>query len=285
MKERIVLAYSGSIASSAAIAWLLERHGADVITLTVDIGQSEDLEEIRARALACGALRAHVIDARETFARDYILTALRAGATSVDIATLADPLLARLLTEVASIEQAGAVAHAARDDRFGFDRYLAAHAPALRLLGPVRDSGMDAARLLDYARARHLPGFLDRREPHLLIRPSGDPARAPRAEAHLDIAFAQGAPVSLNGVRMPLDELIESLSLIAGQYGIGFGEQPPAPAASVLRAAYAAGGRGGELVRVALGAGTYRIETGPEAAFTGHSSPLERLAVAAVPEQ
>jgi argininosuccinate synthase len=285
MKERIVLAYSGSIASSAAVAWLLERHGADVITLTVDIGQSEDLEELRARALACGALRAHVIDAREPFARDYILGPLRAGATSMDIATLADPLIARLLAELASIERAGAVAHAAPDDRAGFERSLAAHAPALRLLRPVRDSGMDTAGLLAYARARHLPGFVDRREPHLLVRPSADPARAPRAEAHLDIAFAQGVPVSLNGVRMPLDELIESLSLIAGQYGIGFGDHPPAPAASVLRATYAAGEDGDDLVRVTLRPGTYSIQNGPEVAFTAPSSPLERLAMAAVPEK
>jgi hypothetical protein len=125
---------------------------------------------------------------------------------------------------------------------------------------------MDAAGLADYARARTLPGRVTRPEPHLLIRRAVDPARAPRVDAHLDIAFDKGLPAALNGVQMTLQELIESLSLIAGHYGLGYGEPVPAPAAIVLRAAYAASGGEDDSVRVTLQPGTYTVERGLEAA-------------------
>jgi argininosuccinate synthase len=263
MKERIVLAYSGSVASSAAVAWLLERHGADVVALTADVGQTADLEEVRSRALACGAVRAHVIDARERFARDYVVPALRHDGAASSMAGLADPLIARTLADVAAIEHADAVAHAAADDRF--ERHLAATAPSLRVL-PVADEWAAAGvHVIDYARARHLPGHVDRRDRHLLIRPSVAAVRAPADDARLDIAFHDGVPASLNGVPMMLDELIESLSLIAGQYGVGAEEQPHAPAAVVLRAAYAAAEQANEGVRVTLKRGHFTVEKGMRA--------------------
>jgi argininosuccinate synthase len=113
MKQRIALAYSGSVASSAAVAWLMERHGADVVTVTVDVGQTDDLEEVRARALACGALRAHVIDARDAFARDVAIPILRGGGEAASFARMADQLTARTL--VAAHRRAGArVGHGSR---------------------------------------------------------------------------------------------------------------------------------------------------------------------------
>jgi argininosuccinate synthase len=256
MKERIVLAYSGSLASSAAIAWLLERHGADVVALTVDVGQTDDLEEVRARALACGAVRAHVIDTRDTFARDYVVPALQSGGRAVSLTRLADPLIAKTLAHIAAIENADAVAHAgtgaAAADPGGLDAAIAIFDPSLRIIAPAQEWEMDAAHLLEYARARTLPGTPERRQPHLLFRRAVDPARAPRAEARLDIAFERGVPTSLNGVPMTLEELIESLSLIAGQYGLGYGEALAAPAAVVLRAAYAAAAGGDDAVRITL---------------------------------
>src|SRR5262249_23558845 len=120
MTTRIVLAYSGALADSVAIPWLAERYGAELIAVTVDIGQGKDVrEEIRDRALATGALRAHVVDVRELYLREVILRGLRAGMLwhrgAAMAAALTVPLIAEKLVEIARIEQARAVAHADAD--------------------------------------------------------------------------------------------------------------------------------------------------------------------------
>ena len=259
MKERFALAYSGSLASSAAVAWLMERHGADVVTVTVDVGQTGDLEEVRARALACGARRAHVVDARDEFARDYVMPALRSGEAASSLVRLADPLIAKKLAEIAAIEAADAVAHAASPDST-LHAWVSRIDASLRVVVPAQEWGMDAERLSDYARVRSLPGTMRRPAPHLLTRSAVDPARAPEVEAHLDIAFERGVPVMLNDVQMTLAELIESLSLIAGQYGLGYRDDVTAPGAVVLRAAFAAMDGADDVVRLALTRGTYTLD-------------------------
>ena len=112
---RIALAYSGDLKGSAAIQWLRDAHGADVVAVMVDLGQGTELHATRERALALGARRAHVIDARERFAASFILPALRADAcheTGVPMAeALSRPLIAQILVEIAAIERADAVAH------------------------------------------------------------------------------------------------------------------------------------------------------------------------------
>ena len=248
MRERILLAYSGTLASSAAAAWLAERHGAEVATVTLDVGQTGDLDEVRDRALACGAVRAHVIDARDAFARDSVIPALR-DASGRALDTLAHPLIARTLVEIAAIEAADAVAHASPG--MALDREIATGDPTLRIVAPAREWDMDDSALIDYARARHLP-IGPTREPHLLTRRAVDPARAATTDAALAIAFEGGLPVSINGVSMALQELIESLSLIGGQHGIGYAAAVVAPAADILRAAYAAAGGSSGTVRLTL---------------------------------
>src|SRR3990172_12025280 len=112
---RIVLAYSGGLDTSVAIPWLAEKYGAEVIAVTMDLGQGKELNDVRERALAVGAVRAHVVDVREEFARDYILPALQAGAVYEDkypLATaLGRPLIARKLVEIARLEGATVIAH------------------------------------------------------------------------------------------------------------------------------------------------------------------------------
>jgi len=264
MKQRIGLAYSGSVASSAAVRWLLERHAAEVVTVTLDLGQSEPLDEVRKRALLCGAARAHVIDVRETFARAHVLAALRAGraASAAALGALAHPAIADTLVEVADIEGADAVAHASRTP--ALDERIAALAPALAVVAPAHEWRMDARALLAYAPARGPVGS-GVRESHMLIRRAVDPARAPETAAHLEIAFEAGAPVAINGVPMALQELLESLSLIAGQHGIGHGDEVCAPAAVVLRAAYGALEGADGVARVSLHQGTYAVSTPPSA--------------------
>src|SRR5919197_2522213 len=113
---RIALAYSGSPHTSHAIGWLADVHAAEVVTLTLDLGQGRRLEAVRDRALAMGASRAHVLDVHEEFAREYFLRALRADALLVDgrslVSALSRPLLAQKLVEIADIEQTTTVAHA-----------------------------------------------------------------------------------------------------------------------------------------------------------------------------
>jgi argininosuccinate synthase len=243
-RHRVVLAYSGSLEASAAIPWLSASCDADVVALILDVGQEEPVEPLRARALACGAVRAHVIDARDEFARDYVVPSLHAGAGGGEpsVAALVRPLVARKLAEVAAIEGAAAVAHASTDERF--HAAVAAQVPGLPTLAPAREWGMTAAELGEYLRAGGVsfvpPAARDAGDRHLLVRPSADPARAPEGEARLELAFRNHVPVAVNGVPMSASELIESLSLIAGQYGVGWRDACHAPAALILHSAYGA---------------------------------------------
>src|SRR5206468_9683762 len=113
--ERIVLAYSGGLGTSVAIPWLAEKYGAEIVAVTMDLGQGRVLEEVRDRALAAGAVRAHVLDVREEFAANFIVRALKADAVYEDrypmATSLGRPLIAKKLVEVADIEQASTVAH------------------------------------------------------------------------------------------------------------------------------------------------------------------------------
>ena len=116
---RIALAYGGGFETSVGVSWLKERYGADVIAVTVDLGQGRELEAVRDRALAAGALRAHVIDGREAFASQYVLRAIRAAAIHDDghpmPKALGRPLLAQTLVDLARLERASAVAHGCDD--------------------------------------------------------------------------------------------------------------------------------------------------------------------------
>jgi argininosuccinate synthase len=241
---RIVLAFGGSLEACAAIPWLAGTFAAEVVTVTLDVGQDQPVEQLRARALACGAIRAHVIDSRDDFARECVVPSIHAASRSGQphVAALARPLVARKLIEIAAIEGASAIAHASADEAFHLA--VAALNPSLRVLAPVREWGMNAAQLVEYVRQRGLPfvpsAELQHVERNLLVRPATDPARAPDREARVELTFRDHVPVALNGVPMAAAELIESLSLIAGQHGVGWRESFDAPAALVLHAAYGA---------------------------------------------
>src|SRR5262245_44940145 len=126
MKSPVVLAFAGGIHASAAIPWLVDTMGVEVVTVTLDVGQGRELAELRARALDCGAVRAHVVDARDDFAREVLFPSLSGAASAGtqqqearSIAALPWPLIARKLVEIARIENAGAVAHGSTDPAFG----------------------------------------------------------------------------------------------------------------------------------------------------------------------
>jgi argininosuccinate synthase len=180
-------------------------------------------------------------------------------------ASLVRPLIARKLVEVARIERAAAVAHGAADDEI--DLAVAATDASMRVIAPSREriaAGIDS---LGYARARGLmippPPERAGTEPHLLRRHAAAPAAALATAAHLEIEFEDGVPCSVNGVAFPLTELLESLSVIAGQHLPGRIGGIDAPAALVLHAAYAVVGRHTGVVRLKLHNGQHSLE-GPQ---------------------
>ena len=159
--ERIVLAYSGGLDTSVAIPWLKEQYRAEIIAVTMDLGQGKELESVRDRALAAGAVRAHVLDLREEFARRYILPALKADALYEDrypLATaLGRPLIAQKLVEIADIERATSVAHGCTgkgNDQVRLDVTTRALRPDLKVIAPARDWGMTRLEEIEYARKR-----------------------------------------------------------------------------------------------------------------------------------
>jgi argininosuccinate synthase len=264
---RIVLAYAGGLETTAAIPWLTETYGAEVMTLTLDIGQGLDLAHIRERALAAGAVRAHVIDAREEFVRGYILPALYNGAFSPDRQfagiALSRPLIAKRLVEMARMESAGAVAHGCAcdgADRQRLERAVREIDPAVDIIAPLCAWGMAATEVVEYGRARNIMFTTAAVEQNVdanvwgrVIRSSIAPgdykltrpvSEAPATAAILNIEFDAGAPVRANGVEMPLIEMIESIETIAGTHGVGRlagpgGSIAESPAAVVLHAAQA----------------------------------------------
>src|SRR6201991_4628091 len=159
MSERVVLAYSGGLDTSVAIPYLAEQTGGEVIAVALDVGQGgEDLEVIRQRALDCGAVESVVVDAREEFARDFCVPALRANALYMDryplVSALSRPLIVTHLARVAREYGASMVAHGCTgkgNDQVRFEVGLATLEPGLKVLAPVRDSGMTRDKAIAFA--------------------------------------------------------------------------------------------------------------------------------------
>jgi argininosuccinate synthase len=251
--ERIVLAYSGGLDTSVAIAWLAEKYDAEVIAVTLDLGQGRELTDVRERALAVGAVRAHVLDVRDEFAREYILPALQAGALYEDrypLATaLGRPLIARKLVEVARMEGARTVAHGCNgkaNDELRLELGVRALDPSMRILAPARIWGMSRQEEIEYAKARRIPipstidspytvdtnlwgrsierGVLEdtwQESPEDIYALTRSPQSCPNEPAYVEVEFEGGVPIRANGVEMPLVELIESVEIIAGAHGVG----------------------------------------------------------------
>src|SRR6476469_2258929 len=251
--QRIVLAYSGGLDTSVEIAWLKERYSAEVVAVTLDLGQGRELTDVRERALAVGAVRAHVLDVRDEFAQEYILPALQAGALYEDrypLATaLGRPLIARKLVEVARMEGATVVAHGCNgkaNDELRLELGVKALDPSLTVLAPARMWNMTRQDELAYARVRRIPvpspidgpytvdtnlwgrsierGVLEdpwQESPEEIYTLTRSPRDCPDEPAYVEVEFEAGVPVRANGIEMSLIEMIESLETIAGAHGVG----------------------------------------------------------------
>jgi len=249
MAEKIILAYSGGLDTTVAVKWLIEERGFDVVALTIDLGSQPDLAAIRQRALAAGASRAYVLDARRPFIERFCWPALRAGAVyqgQYPLATaLGRPLIAQLLVEVAAREGASWIAHGSTgkgNDQVRFDVAVGALAPQLKVLAPLRD-GMSMTREeeIAYARAHQLPIDVKPESPYsvdenlwgrsieagvledALLTPPEDAFRwtssvdnAPASPVTLELDFEQGIPMGVAG-----DAVVAELNRIGGLHGVG----------------------------------------------------------------
>ena len=253
MKDKVVLAYSGGLDTSAAVKWIAEKYDVDVIALSVDLGMQRDYESIRQKALKVGAVEAIVADARDAFVRDFVFPALQADAIyegEYALATaLARPLIAKLLVETALSRGATAVAHGCTgkgNDQVRFDVSTTALAPQLKVIAPAREWGMTREQTIDYAELHGIPVPVTADSPYSVdenlwgrsiecgvledpwVEPPEDvyawtksPADAPDEPLYVEVAFETGVPVGLDGQGMDGVALVDRLNDLAGQHGVG----------------------------------------------------------------
>ena len=252
-RNRCVLAYSGGLDTSVAIGWLQDKFGFDVVALAVDVGQGVDHAALVERGRACGASETIVFDAREEFARDFVLRALRANALYMGkyplVSALSRPLIVRHLVRAARELGATAVAHGCTgkgNDQVRFEVSAAALAPDLEVIAPVRDAGLTRDAAIAYAEERGIPIPVTRSSPYSIDEnlwgrtiecgAIEDPWEAPPADAYawtrevadapdepelVTIGFEAGAPGSIDGTALGLVELIGRVGERAGTHGVG----------------------------------------------------------------
>lgn len=252
-KEKVVLAYSGGLDTSVSVKWIQEKYGYDVIALGLDVGEGKDLEAIKEKALNVGAIKAYIVDAKEMLAKDYILPALKANCLYEGkyplSSALSRPLISKLLVEVAEKEGAAAVAHGCTgkgNDQVRFEVSVQALNPNLKVIAPVREWGMTRDEEIEYAKKHGIPIPVDLDNPFsidaniwgraceagVLENPWAEaPEEAfdwtnpieltPDAPEYIEIDFEQGVPVALNGAKLGLVELIETLNELGGKHGVG----------------------------------------------------------------
>ena len=253
MSKRVVLAYSGGLDTSVAIGWIAKETGAEVIAVAVDVGQGgEDLDVIRERALACGAVEAEVADARAEFADEYCAPALRADALYMGVypvvSALSRPVIVKHLVAAARKYGADTVAHGCTgkgNDQVRFEVGIGALAPELTCIAPVRDYAMTRDLAIDFAEEANLPIDVNKKSPYSIDQNvwgraietgflediwngpiedvyayTQDPSLSKPAD-EVVITFYKGLPVAIDGKKVTMLEAIEQLNARAGAHGIG----------------------------------------------------------------
>ncbi len=252
-RDRIVLAYSGGLDTSVAIGWIAAETGSEVIAVAADVGQGgEDLAVIRQRALDCGAVEAVVADVRDEYAEQYCLPALQANALYMGryplVSALSRPLIVKHLVAAARQYGASTVSHGCTgkgNDQVRFEVGIGALAPELRVIAPVRDSGMTRDKAIAFADEKGLPIDVNKRSPYSIDQnvwgravETGfleDPWNAPvedvysytsdpttaREPDELLLTFVEGVPTAIDGQPVTVLQAIEQLNARAGAHGIG----------------------------------------------------------------
>ncbi|GAB3144118.1 argininosuccinate synthase [Marisediminicola antarctica] len=253
MAERVVLAYSGGLDTSVGIGWLKDATGKEVVALAIDVGQGgENMDDIRQRALDCGAVESLVVDAKEEFANDYLMPALKANAmyqkTYPLVSALSRPLISKHLARVAKELGASSVAHGCTgkgNDQVRFEAAIAALAPDLTSIAPVRDLALTRDKAILYAEEHNLPIRQSAKNPYSIDKnvwgravETGfleDPWNAPiedlyeytqdptipREADEVTITFVAGIPTAIDGVSYTPLGIVEQLNTLAGKHGVG----------------------------------------------------------------
>ncbi len=252
LTDKIVLAYSGGLDTSVCIKWLKEKFMADIITVTVDVGQKENLEEIGKRAQQIGAIKHYLIDSKEEFVKDYVFPSIKANAlyeSKYPLSTsLSRPLIASKLVEIAEKEGAFAVAHGCTgkgNDQVRFEVTIKALNPKLKVMAPAREWNFSREQEIKYAKEHGI-----KIEPKKSVfsidqnlwgrsiecGPIEDPEveppleafewtkplnEAPEEASYVSIGFEKGVPITINGEEKKPVELVSNLNQIAGMNGVG----------------------------------------------------------------
>src|SRR6202166_29206 len=252
-RHRVILAYSGGLDTSVMVPWIGEKYNLDVVAFTVDLGQGEDIEKIRQKALRTGAVDAVAIDARNLFVDFFVFPALMAGALyegKYPLATaLGRPLIAKLMVDAAHEHAAKAVAHGCTgkgNDQVRFDVTFQTLAPDLKIIAPVREWKMTRDEEIAFAHKHNIEveatkksifstdqnlwgrsieaGILEDpwvEPPPETFQWTPDPRLAPNEPEYGEIEFEKGKPIALNGERLDGVPLIDRLNKIGGKHGVG----------------------------------------------------------------
>jgi argininosuccinate synthase len=252
-KDKIILAYSGGLDTSVAIRWLTENYGYDVIAVALDVGEGKDLDFVKEKALKVGAVKSIVVDAKEHYANHFLASALKANAMYEGkyplVSALSRPLISQILVQVAEAEGAVAVAHGCTgkgNDQVRFDLSVQALNPNLKVIAPVREWAMSRDEEIKYAEEHNIPIPIDLDNPYsvdqnlwgrscecgVLENPWTAPPEGayeltnsidatPDEATEVVITFEKGVPTALDGIELPLHQLITNLNQIAGSHGVG----------------------------------------------------------------
>ncbi|CAM3530957.1 argininosuccinate synthase [Marinicrinis lubricantis] len=261
-KEKIVLAYSGGLDTSVILAWLKETYDAEVIAFTADVGQQDELEGLEEKAIKTGASKVYIDDLRDEFAKDFIYPMFQAGALYEGQyllgTSIARPLIAKRMVEIARAEGATAIAHGATgkgNDQVRFELAAAALAPEIKVIAPWRDPQFreqfpGRAEMIAYAEKQGIevkataakPYSTDRNLLHISYESgmledpwfdasseenkgmyvlSVSPEDAPDQPEYLELSFEQGNCTGLNGESMTPLQVMEKLNELGGKHGIG----------------------------------------------------------------
>ncbi|MGI6129598.1 MAG: argininosuccinate synthase [bacterium] len=252
--KKVVLAYSGGLDTSIIIPWLQENYGCEVIAMAADVGQGEELDPLYEKAIQTGASKIYIEDLKEEFVRDYVFPLIKAGAIYEGKyhqgTSIARPVIAKRLVEIALAEQADAIVHGCTgkgNDQVRFEFTAKALAPQLKVIAPWREWDIKSREEeIDYAVARGIPVPVSKEKPYSMDRnlwhisyeggvledpdfePPEDmflltvsPEKAPDKPTYVTIDFEQGEPVAVDGEKLPPVQLIEKLNDIAGANGVG----------------------------------------------------------------
>jgi argininosuccinate synthase len=253
-KDKVVLAYSGGLDTSVILTWLKETYDMEVIAVCVDVGQKDDFEAVKKKAMETGAIKAYVVDVKEEFVQDYLFQGIKSGAIYEEDYLMgtayARPLIAKKLVEVAELEGAVAIAHGATgkgNDQVRFEAGIKALNPRLKIIAPWRFWNLKSREdCIDYAIEHGIPIPVTKKDIysrdenvwHLsheggnlenpwnehdpsIYKLTVQPEKAPDVPTYVTVGFEEGIPVSLNGVKKGGLDLVLELNEIAGANGVG----------------------------------------------------------------